>query len=29
LTNDDKILIKLLHFEKGYSAVQMTREFPA
>jgi len=29
LTNDDNILIKILHLGKGYSAVQMTREFPA
>jgi len=29
LTNYDKILIKILHLEKDYSAVQMIREFPA
>ena len=29
LTNDDKILIKILRLEKSYSAVQMTREFSA
>jgi len=29
LTNDYKILIKILHIEKGYSTVQMMCEFPA
>jgi len=29
MTNDDKMLIKILCLEKGYSAVQMMREFPA
>jgi len=29
LTNDDKILIKILCLQKGYSAVQMMCEFPA
>jgi len=29
LTNDDKILIKILHSENGCSAVQMMREFLA
>jgi len=29
LTDDDKILIKILHLEKGYSAVHMTCAFPA
>jgi len=29
MTNDDKILIKILCLEKGYSAVQMMHEFPA
>jgi len=28
-TNDDKILITILHLEMGYSAVQMMHEFPA
>jgi len=28
LTNDDKILINILHLGKDYSAVQMMREFP-
>jgi len=29
LTNNHKILIKIFHLEKGYSAVQMMCEFPA
>jgi len=29
LTNDDKILIKILLLVKGYSAVKMMREFSA
>jgi len=29
LTNDDKILIKILCVENGHSAVQMMREFAA
>jgi len=28
LTNDNKILIKILYLKKGYSAVHMMREFP-
>ena len=29
LTNDDKILINILHLGKDYRAVQMMRKFPA
>jgi len=29
LTNDDKILIKILRLEKGWSAVQVLRDFSA
>jgi len=29
LTNDDKILIKILRLENGYTAIQMIREFAA
>jgi len=29
LTNDDKVLINILHLGKDYSTVQMMREFPA
>ena len=29
MTNDDKILMKILHLEKGYGTLQMMREFPA
>jgi len=28
MTNNDKILMKILCLEKGYSAVQMMHEFP-
>ena len=29
LTNNDKILIKALRLEKGWSALRMMREFPS